>query len=94
MVYIHGGGQVLCDFHNKKWSSLGCFLDGGWGCLFLRFLCTSSAVVGGVAVVVAVVGTWCGNVMEVFFVRCTVMVTVVSLKISEVMHIHIWHSTI
>ena len=43
MVYIHGGGQVLCDFHNKKWLSLGSLLGGGWGCLFLRFLCTLSA---------------------------------------------------
>ena len=48
-MYIHSGGRVLCDFQDKKWLSLGYFLGGGWGCLFFRFLCTSSAVVGGVA---------------------------------------------
>ena len=76
MVYNHSGGQVFFDFHNKEWLSLGCLLGGGWECLFLRFLCTSSAVVGGVAMVVV---NWFGTMMEVSFVRCTVMVTVVCL---------------
>ena len=42
-MYIYGGGWVLCDFRNKKWSSLGCFLGGGYEDLFLRFLCVSCA---------------------------------------------------
>lgn len=77
-MYIHGGGWVVCGFRDKKWSSLGCFLDVGWGSLFLRFL---GEVVGRVAVVV--VG-WCSGMVEVSFVGCAVVVVVVGVTLSVV----------
>ena len=72
---------MLCDFRDKKWSSLGCFLDVRWGSLFLRFLCVLGEVVVGVAVVV--VG-WCSGMVEVSFVGCVVVVVVVGVTLSVV----------
>ena len=91
VVYIHSGGQVLCDFQDKKIVNLGLLFRWRVWMLVLAFLVHVECSGGGVAMVVAGL---CGNVMEVSFVRCTMMVTVVGLKKSEVMRIHIWHSTI
>lgn len=62
---------MIRGFRNKKLSSLGCFLGGGCGGLFFRFLCVSHA-----GVVVVVVD---GCVVGVSFLGCSMVLAVVGV---------------